>query len=110
MCRLNVQAKQLEECVKQGMHALPSRSKFEPGEPLLLQLTKSDAKAEGKLHARIAHVLEFDRLEHDADGSVSRSHWPDAGRTWPWIVYGRTLDTLPFSLGDYPSVKTTTVK
>jgi len=36
MRRLNVQATQLEECVKRSMHALPNKPAFEPGELLLL--------------------------------------------------------------------------
>ena len=103
MRRLNVQATQLEECVERSMHALPNKPTFEPGELLLLQLTKTDAAAAGKLRARIEHVLEFDHLEPDSDGSMSREHWPDADRTWPWIVFGKkTLATEPFSLEDLP--------
>jgi len=68
MRRLNVQATQLEECVKRSMHALPNKPAFEPGELLLLQLTKTDAAAAGKLHARIEHVLG---LYHGANSVVN---------------------------------------
>lgn len=103
MRRLNVQTSQLEACVDRSMFAVERRPNLEPVEPLLLQLTKSDAETTGKLHRRIEHVLEFDHLEPDPDGSVSRANWPDAGRTWSWILYGRrTLPTEGFSLEDLP--------
>jgi hypothetical protein len=39
----------------------------------------------------------------DPDGEISRRHWPDAGTTWPWIIYGRrTLPTRPFSIEALP--------
>lgn len=99
MRRLNVQSSQIEECIRRSMFAISQRPTIEPGELMLLQLTKQDAQREGKLDRRVEYVLEFDHAEADPDGRISRAHWPDADRTWPWIIYGRrTLPTVPFSL------------
>jgi hypothetical protein len=103
MFRLNVAAQQLEECVKQGMFALPNRPQINVGEILLLQLKKSDWQLQGAKSGRIQHALVFQRVEHDAKGSISKKHWPNAGKTWQWILYASSvLDVEPFSLEDLP--------
>ncbi len=54
-----------------------------------------------KLRTRVDFALVFDRIERDIDGTISRFHWPNEGRTWDWIVYGSmTVPTVPFSLED----------
>jgi len=79
----------------------PHNPELQPGEPLLLQLVKTEAARLGKLHSRIDFALVFDHLEPDHDGMISRLHWPREKRTWPWIVYGSaTVPTIPFSLED----------
>lgn len=105
MRRLNVRQAQIDECIQKSMFALPVRPKDEllPGELLLLQLSKADAKRSGKLSGRIDFALVFERLEKDHDGTLSRHHWPAAGQEWKWIVYGsETVPTIPFSLEDLP--------
>lgn len=86
------------------MFALSAKPRIPPGEVLLLQLNKGDWKAgAGDRAGRIRHALVFQRAEHDADGILSQAHWPEAGKTWPWIVYASaTLDVSPFSLEDLP--------
>jgi hypothetical protein len=84
-----------------ALSARPMNPELIPGEVLLLQLVKQDAAYEGKLHSRIDFALVSDRLGPDPDGSISRAHWPNEGRTWKWIVYGlMTVPTIPFSLED----------
>lgn len=91
MYRLNVRENQLDECVKSGMFALPYRSQIEVGEILLLQLRKTDWIAQGAVGERINWALVFQRYEYDEDGTISRQHWPNAGRTWPWIIYSSAV-------------------
>jgi hypothetical protein len=80
------------------MFAIALKQAIEPGELLLLQLAKQDVEPG---QPRIRHAIIFDRLEHDPEGGVSRRLWPDAGRTWPWIIHGRAVvPTEPFSLED----------
>lgn len=104
MRRLNVREAQIDECIRSSMFALserPRNPELQPGELLLLQLVKTDAIRLKKLHQRINFALVFDRIERDHDGSISRQHWPNEGRTWNWIVYGlATVPTVPFSLED----------
>ena len=104
MRRLNVRLAQIEECIRSSMFALdvrPADPALEPGELLLLQLVKQDAIQSEKLRTRIDFALVFDRIEPDIDGSVSRHHWPNEGRSWKWIVYGlMTVPAIPFSLED----------
>jgi 5-methylcytosine-specific restriction endonuclease McrA len=104
MRRLNVRWAQIEECIQQSMFAISSRPQspeLQLGEPLLLQLVKTEAAKLGKLHSRIDFALVFDHLEPDHDGTMSRLHWPKENRTWPWIVYSSaTVPTVPFSLED----------
>ena len=52
------------------MFAVERRPVLEPGELQLLQLTKADAEAAGKLHHRVEHVLVFDRIAPDPDGFI----------------------------------------
>lgn len=102
MRRLNVRRAQIDECIRSSMFALstrPTNPELQRGELLLLQLVKQEALQLGKLQSRIDFALVFDRIERDYDGTISRSHWPDEGRTWDWIVYGSmTVPTIPFSL------------
>lgn len=102
MRRLNVREAQIDECIRESMFALserPRNPELQVGEPLLLQLVMSDARRLGKTDRRINFALIFDHLERDHDGTISRRHWPNEGRTWEWIVYGSaTVPTIPFSL------------
>ena len=88
MRRLNVRPAQIDECIQQSMFAFsvrPHTPELQPGEPLLLQLVKTEAARLGKLHSRIDFALVFDHLEPDHDGMISRLHWPREKRTWPWM-------------------------
>jgi hypothetical protein len=100
--RLNVQFTQIEECIRLSLFAVdvqPQNPPLQPGEELLLQLVKTDAERLGKLDARIEFALIFERLGEDPTGDVSRQHWPNAGKTWRYILYcSETLPTIPFSL------------
>lgn len=104
MRRLNVRPAQIDECIQKSMFAFsfkPQNPELQPGELLLLQLVKTEAARLGKLHSRIDFALVFDHIAPDHDGTISRLHWPNEGRTWPWIVYGSaTVPTIPFSLED----------
>ena len=104
MRRLNVRPAQIDECIQKSMFAFsykPQNPELQSGELLLLQLVKDEAARLGKLHSRIDFALVFDHLEPDHDGMISRLHWPQENRTWPWIVYGSaTVPTIPFSLED----------
>jgi hypothetical protein len=102
MRRLNVRFSQIEECIRTSLFALDNLPRTPPlrrGEKLLLQLVKEDAAALGKLSARIEFALIFDHASEDHDGSVSRRHWPNAGKTWRYILHcSETIPTAPFSL------------
>jgi Domain of unknown function (DUF3883) len=103
MLRLNVAAGQLEECVRLGMFALSGKSHIDVGEVLLLQLKKVDWHPKGTSDGRIKHALVFQRVEHDKTGKISKLHWPDANKVWPWILYSSAvLDVKPFSLEKLP--------
>lgn len=103
MYRLNVAAEQIEECVRKGMFALGYRPQINVGEVLLLQLKKSDWKLQGATGGRIQHALVFQRCEHDQEGKISKEHWPNAAKAWPWIIYSSAvIDVTPFSLEDLP--------
>lgn len=81
----------------------PQNPELQPGELLLLQLVKQEARRLDKLRSRVDFALVFDHLERDHDGSISRLHWPQEGRTWPWIIYASaTVPTIPFSLEGLP--------
>jgi hypothetical protein len=102
MRRLNVQFSQIDECIRKSLFALPTLPRNPPlrkGEPLLLQLVLSDARPMGKEDSRIEFALIFDAVEEDRTGDVSRQHWPDADRTWRYILHcSETVPTIPFSL------------
>jgi hypothetical protein len=102
MRRLNVQFSQIEECIEKALFAvdtLPQNPPLEPGEILLLQLVKVDARNLGKLESRIEFGLVFDHVIRDSDGEISRRHWPNAGKVWRYILVCReTVSSLPFSL------------
>jgi hypothetical protein len=103
MFRLNVAAEQIEECVNKGMYAISYMPHINVGEILLLQLKKSDWRLQGATGGRIQHALVFQRCEHDREGKISKEHWPNAGKVWPWILYASAaLDVTPFSLEDLP--------
>jgi hypothetical protein len=100
--RLNVQFSQIEECIEKALFAvdaLPRTPPLQPGELLLLQLVKSDSDRLGKAESRIEFALLFDHEMPDLDGSISRKHWPKAGKTWRYILVCRdTVSSIPFSL------------
>lgn len=102
MRRLNVQFSQIEECIRTSLFAvdgLPRNPPLEPGEELLLQLVKQDAESLGKLDSRIEFALLFERVQDDPTGALSRAHWPNAGKTWRYILHcSETVPTIPFSL------------
>ena len=104
MRRLNVQFSQIEECIQTSLFALaalPRNPELRKGEALLLQLVLQDARRLGKEHGRIEFALIFDHVEEDPSGQVSRKHWPDANRTWRYILHcSETIPTIPFSLED----------
>ncbi len=103
MYRLNVASEQIEECIKKGMFALSARPKISAGEILLLQLRKSDWRQQGKNGGRVQYALVFQHTERDLDGRISKEHWPNANKVWPWIIYSSAvLDVEPFSLEDLP--------
>jgi HNH endonuclease len=106
MRRLNVRLTQFQKCVDESLFAIatnPVNPPLAQGELLLLSLTSADAQRLGKQHSRIEFAVVFDHLEADSDGSKSRFYWPEADKTWPWIVYGSgTIPTMPFSLQDLP--------
>jgi hypothetical protein len=100
--RLNVQFSQIEECIRKSLFALPALPRNPPlarGEPLLLQLVVQDARPMGKENSRIEFALIFDHIEEDPTGAISQRHWPDADRTWRYIIHcSETIPTIPFSL------------
>ena len=102
MRRLNVRYTQIGECIKKslfGLSRMPRDPELQPGELLLLQLEKHEAELLGKLESRVDFALIFDHLEHDSDGTISRSYWPQAIQTWPYILHcSATIPTVPFSL------------
>lgn len=102
MRRLNVQFSQIEECIRTSMFAvdmLPANPQLVRGEELLLQLVKEDARQLNKLDSRIEFALLFDTYRPDETGAISREHWPNAGKTWKYILYcSATIPTIPFSL------------
>jgi hypothetical protein len=102
MRRLNVQIGQIEECIRTSLFAvdaLPRNPPLEKGELLLLQLVKADAVRLGQAAKRVQFALVFERVVEDATGSMSREHWPNAGKAWKYIlVCSETVPTAPFSL------------
>ncbi len=110
MRRLNVQFSQIEECIRTSLFAvegLPRNPPLKPGEELLLQLVKEDAKGLGKLGSRVEFALLFERAIDDPTGELSRTHWPNAGKTWRYILHcSETVPTIPFSLENLGPVAT----
>jgi hypothetical protein len=106
MWRLNVRASQIDECIRTALFAfdvIPRNPPLAKGDPLLLQLTKDDAAAAGKLQSRIEFALIFDRVVPDPTGALSREHWPNAGKTWKYLVVcSERIPTVPFSLERLP--------
>lgn len=106
MRRLNVRFTQIEECIRTSLFAvdvLPRHPPLSSGEEMLLQLVLQDARQLGKEHARVEFALIFQEARPDPTGEISRQHWPNAGKTWAWILYcSETLPTVPFSLEDLP--------
>ncbi len=99
MQRLNVRQSQIRECIEKSLFAIDQTPHFHKGEILLLQLVKTEAQGLGKLRARIEFALVYDRYEADYAGEISRQHWPQAGKTWKYIlVCSDTIPTIPFSL------------
>jgi len=103
MQRLNVKSTQIRECIEKAMFAVDREPRFNSGEILLLQLVKSEARELGKLQSRIEFALIFDHYEPDHTGEISRRHWPNAGKSWKFILYcSETIPTVPFSLENLP--------
>jgi hypothetical protein len=102
MRRLNVQFAQINECISTSLFAvdtLPRNPPLQQDEPLLLQLTKADAATHGRLDRRVEFALLFERAIPDATGALSLEHWPQAGKTWRFILQcSETIPTIPFSL------------
>ena len=102
MRRLNVQHTQIDECIKLSMFAvdqLPTTNPLKKGEELLLQLVLQDARPLGLERKRIQFALVFDHARPDPTGELSRKHWPLAGKTWKYILYGsETIPVIPLSL------------
>lgn len=100
--KLNVQAAQLEQCVRLSMFALPSLPKSPPlehGDILLLQVVKKDARDR---HSRIRFALVLDRVYEDVAGESERI-W---GRHWRYILRASaTIPTIPFSFEDIQGLR-----
>jgi hypothetical protein len=100
--RLNVRETQIQSCIRHKKFAIagrPRNPEIEKGDYLLLQLVATDASRLSKGNSRIEFALIFDHYEYDSDGSISRHFWPDADKTWPWIIdCSDILPTVPFSL------------
>ena len=99
MQRLNVRQSQIRECIEKSLFAIDQTPHFHKGEILLLQLVKNEAQGLGKLQTRIEFALVYDHYETDHTGEISLRHWPQAGKTWKYIlVCSDTIPTIPFSL------------
>ena len=100
--RLNVRETQIASCIHNRKFAISNRPKnpeIASGDILLLQLVLSDANRLGKRDTRIEYVLMFDRFVYDHNGMISHNYWPDAGKTWPWIMHcSEIIPTIHFSL------------
>jgi hypothetical protein len=97
--RLNVRQTQIRECIEKSLFAVNQIPHFHKGEILLLQLVKAEAAELGKLRERIEFALVYDHYEIDHTGEISRQHWPQASKTWKYIlVCSDTIPTIPFSL------------
>jgi len=99
MQRLNVKQSQIRECIEKSLFAVNQVPRFHKGEILLLQLVKDEAREYGKLKERIEFALVYERCEIDHAGVISQQHWPNAGKTWKYIlICSDTIPTIPFSL------------
>ncbi|MDD5529721.1 MAG: HNH endonuclease signature motif containing protein [bacterium] len=100
--RLNVRSTQITECINSWKFALDSKPRnpeIQKGDVLLLQLVASDADKFDKRNSRIEFALYFDHYEQDYDGAISKYYWPNAGKTWHWILHCNGMtSTIPFSL------------
>lgn len=100
--RANVRQSQIDECIRLSLFAVDTLPKHPPlgtGDLLLLQLVKADAVPLGLERKRIQFALVFDSAIPDPTGELSRKHWPNAGKTWEWILdCSDTIPTIPFSL------------
>jgi len=100
--RLNVKVTQIGECIHSRKFAVDSRPRnpeMQKGDILLLQMVLVDARRVGKQSQRIEYALIFDHFEEDYSGTMSSSYWPDAGKTWRWILHcSDIVQTIPFSL------------
>ncbi|MDD2890878.1 MAG: HNH endonuclease [bacterium] len=97
--RLNVRTSQITECIHSKKFALDSKPRnpeIQKGDILLLQLVASDADKFDKRDSRIEFALYFDHYEDDYDGTISKYYWPNAGKTWHWILHCNRI-TSPFS-------------
>ena len=100
--RLNVRETQIGECIQSKLFAIETRPRnpeIQKGDILLLQLVSVDAKRLGKEHAKVEFALVFDHYEEDYDGLISNHYWPQAGKTWRWILHcSDIIPTAPFSM------------
>lgn len=100
--RLNVRETQITECIQYKLFAIetkPRNPEIQKGDFLLLQLVSTDARKRGKENSRVEFALEFDHYQEDHDGLASKYYWPQAGRTWRWILHcSDIVPTVPFSL------------
>jgi hypothetical protein len=103
MQRLNVRQTQIRECIERSMFAVDRLPNFSAGEILLLQLVKEEARKLEKVNSRIEFALVYSHYEIDHSGNISRRHWPNAGKTWRYILFcTETIPTVPFSLEKLP--------
>ncbi len=100
--RLNVKEAQIISCIRHKKFAIASKPRnpeINKGDYLLLQLVSADANKLGKSKTRIEYALVFDHYEYDHDGTISRRFWPNAEKTWTWIIHCSDITiTFPFSL------------
>ena len=100
--RLNVKETQIGECIHNRLFAIrtrPRNPEIQKGDILLLQRVSTDAKKLGKENSRVEIALVFDHYQEDYDGSISNHYWPQAGKTWRWILHcSDIIPTAPFSL------------
>ena len=100
--RLNVKETQISECIRYKLFAIetqPRNPEIQKGDFLLLQLVATDARKRSKENSRVEFALVFDHYQEDHDGLASKYYWPQAGRTWRWILHcSDIIPTVPFSL------------
>jgi len=100
--RLNVKETQIGVCIQDKLFAIetkPRNPEIQRGDILLLQLVSTDAKKQSKENSRVEYALVFDHYEEDYNGIISNHYWPQAERTWRWILHcSGIITTAPFSL------------